>query len=260
MASSLARRSSRPWCFGAAERADRLGRRLGEHFKEPPLGRAVVIEGLVVIQMLVRDVCDDGHIEFTAGRPLLRQAVRGHFEHTVGQAGGDHPRQVALDVRRIGRGDVEAGIHRLIADDGVYGGDQPRPQAGGLQDGIDQVSGGGLAIGAGDADEDHLARGETVPGCREPAERRARVSHAEQPYGLLASRPHPPGEVAFGGDGHSAPRQRLRHEAAAVHALARDGDEEGAWQHLARIGRDQRDFRIGSAPLKRGDGRRSDQG
>ena len=27
--------------------------------------------------MLVRDVRDDGHIEFTAGHPLLRQAVRG---------------------------------------------------------------------------------------------------------------------------------------------------------------------------------------
>src|SRR5690606_36044976 len=118
-------------------RAAGLGGGAAQAGKEQPLGGAVGVVGLVVVEVFVGDVGDHRHVELAGGHALLGQAVRGDLQHAVGEAGGHHARQVALNGGGVGRGDVEAGVERLVADDGADGGDEPRPQPGGEQNGME---------------------------------------------------------------------------------------------------------------------------
>ena len=68
------------------------------------------------VEVFVRDVGDDGHVELAGVHAMLRQPVRGGFQHTVRHARGDHLREVALHVVGIGRGGVQAGVQHPIAD------------------------------------------------------------------------------------------------------------------------------------------------
>ncbi len=141
-----------------------------QSFEEQALGGAVVLIGLVVVQVFVGDVGHHGHVKLAGRYPVLRQAVRGHLQHTVRQPGGHHARQVALHRRRIRRRHMEAGVQALIADHRADRRDQPRPQPGRQQNGMQQAGRGGLAIGAGDAEHHQPAGREAVEGGGEPGE------------------------------------------------------------------------------------------
>ena len=98
--------------------------------------------------------------------PLLRQPVRGGFQHHVGQPGIHHAAQVALQVGGIRRGHVEAGIQHLVADHRVDRGDHARLQPGLQQDAVDERGGGRLAVRAGHADHGQRAAPASPPARR----------------------------------------------------------------------------------------------
>lgn len=147
----------------------------GEAREQHAFGGAVVFVTFVIIQMLMGDVGDDGHIKITAGDAALGEAVRGDFEDTVRESGGYHPRQVTLNFQRIGSGDMKAGVEGFIADDGADRGDESGFASGGEQNRMDEAGGGGFAVGAGDADEGELPRGEAVPRGGQPTQSDTRV-------------------------------------------------------------------------------------
>ncbi len=190
--------------------------------------------------MLVRDVGDDGDVEVAARHAVLGEAVRGDLEDAVREARGDHAGEVALHLGRVGRGDVEPGVERLIPDDGADGGDQPGFESGGGEDGVDERRGRGLAVRAGDADQHELARGEAMPCGGEPAEGGAGVRDSD-----VGNRGNPGTEgtrlssfsslsspisrffqrIRFSHYGRRAAGEGVRDEAVAVEVVAADGDE-----------------------------------
>ena len=131
------------------------------------------------VEVLVRDVGDDGHVELAAGDALLRQSVRGGFQHAVSHARVHHLREVALHVVGIGRGGVQAGVQHALADHGVDGADQAGLDARRRENGVNEIARRRFAVGARDADHDQLARGEAVPRGVEPGEGFAAITHFE---------------------------------------------------------------------------------
>ena len=63
------------------------------------------------------------------GNAVLRQPVRGGFEHAVGQARLDHAGQIALHLGRGRGGDVQAGRDFLVPQERVDGADHADPEA-----------------------------------------------------------------------------------------------------------------------------------
>jgi hypothetical protein len=103
--------------------------------EDPALGRDVAVEAAVAIEMVGADVEEDGDVE--ADRQGEVELIGRQLQH-VGPVR-------AQRFQRQGRGaDVAADL---------------RLEPGGLQDVPDQCRGGGLAVGAGDADEARFAAG-----------------------------------------------------------------------------------------------------
>ncbi len=107
--------------------------------------------------MFVRDIGHHRHIEIDAVQTPLCQPVTGHLQHAVRQAVVAHLRQIHLDIRCAGGRHMQAGIGGGAAEIGGKRADitgsatscQP-------QDAVNQGAGGGLAIGAGDADHHQI--------------------------------------------------------------------------------------------------------
>ena len=71
--------------------------------------------------MLMGDIRDHAHIKFTGIHAILRPAVRGRFQHHMGQAGLDHAGKIMLDIMGIRRGHVETRIQDLIPNHRIDG-------------------------------------------------------------------------------------------------------------------------------------------
>ena len=197
-------------------------------------GLAVGFPRAVIVQMLMGDVGDNGHIEIAAGEPVLRQPVRGGFQHGMGRAIGDHLRQVRLHLIGGRRGGVQARIQAARADLRVDGADHAGVQIRRAQDAIEQIGRRSLAIRAGDADQRELARGEIVQRSAEPTEgarsirdQRVRRSGRQREFR----------EWSLAHNRRRARRQRLRNEAVPITVEARNGDENAAGLHLPGIRR-----------------------
>ena len=217
--------------------------------EEAGFGLLVSRQRPVEIEVLVGDVRHGGHVEVAAGHAVLGQPVGGDLQHGVGDPGLDHAGQVLLDVGWVGGGGVKAGVNLLLADAGVQRADHPGVEPGGAQDGVDEVDGGRLAVGAGDADEGHLAGGEVVPGGAQPAPGLSRLGNAHVDEGS----PGQAGQLLRGSlayDGHRTLRHRLGDETMAVHVDAGDGDEEIAGAHAARIDGDAMYLDVAANPTQ----------
>ena len=120
-------------------------------FKQPALGGEVVLKAVVKIEMVAGEIGEDGGGEVAAPEPIERQRVRTGLEHGVRAAGADDVGEKTLQVqgfRSGGRGRTSS-LRCAIGD----GAEEPALVAGRAHDRIDQKTGGGLAVGAGDADQ-----------------------------------------------------------------------------------------------------------
>ena len=128
---------------------------------------------------------------------------------------------------------MEAGIKDLLADHGVDGAHQPRPPAGGDENGIEQVAGRRLAVGAGDADDGEAARRKAQPRRRQVGQRLPAAGDDDERHLFRHF-----GQVSLGHDGGGAALQRLGDEGMPVARDTLVGHKEAAGRHPARIAGD----------------------
>ena len=107
--------------------------------------------------MILGQVGKDAHGKTDARHALEHQRVGGDLHHDVGAPGVAHLAEELLQLEALRRGALRGQL--LRPDHVAVGADQTHLRAErGLQDVLDEVSGGGLAVGAGDADHGHLPR------------------------------------------------------------------------------------------------------
>ena len=118
------------------------------------LGIAVGLHGLVEIQMVLGQIGKYSHGILHPIDPVQCQGVGGDLHDHMGAAGIPHLREQALEFKGFRRGALR-GDH-LCADHVLVGADQAHPGPGLLlQNGLEEVRGAGLAVGAGDAHHGH---------------------------------------------------------------------------------------------------------
>ena len=126
--------------------------------KQQRLGAAVVLHGAVEIQMVLGEVCKHARLIVDAVHPVQGQGVGGDLHHHMGAARIPHLGEEPLELKGLRRGALRG--EGLLADHVLIGADQthlgPRRL---LQNGFQQVGGGGLAVGAGDPDHGHALGG-----------------------------------------------------------------------------------------------------
>ena len=115
--------------------------------------------------------------------------------------------------------------------------DHPGPVAGVQEQGFEQPAGGGLAVGAGDADQAQIPGRVAMPG-------RGRPGQGGVGIGYHQHRDRQGVDVGALLDRHreAAAADRLGDEGSAVGLLAADRDEEAAGHDPARVGGDRRDL------------------
>ena len=106
------------------------------------------------IQMVLRQVGEAAGGKAHSRQPVQGDRVGGHFHHHIVRSLVRHHPQGFVQVDGVRR--CEAGFDQLVADAAADGADQPAFVAGGFQDPLDEVTGGGLSLGTGQADDFHL--------------------------------------------------------------------------------------------------------
>ena len=138
--------------------------------KQHGLGLAIPRVIPVIVQMLVCDVSYDRDVLFTAGHPMLGQAMGCRFQHHIFQASLHHLCQITLQVRRVRRRGVESRIEKLVSNLGIDRANHPCTVPARPQDRPDQVDRSRLAIRAGNAHHAQLASRITVRCSRHPGQ------------------------------------------------------------------------------------------
>ena len=197
------------------------------------LGGVVVLEVGVEVEVVLAQVGETRDVVTDPVDPVQREGVARDLH----RAGVDvllaHHGQQRLQVGGLRRG-AHAG-HPPVGDPGLDGADEAGGAAGRAQGRLEQVAGGGLAVGAGDAEHHQVVGGPAVDLGRHLAEHRARVGDDEQRDAGRAADEVGTGRV--GEDGRGALRHDLVDEPGAVHA----------WSPAAR-----RTGRPGAPPASRG--------
>jgi len=195
----------------------------------------------VIVQVFVGNVGDHANVIITGCHPVLGQPVRGGLQNDMGETGSNHLRQVTLHIRRFGRGHVKAGIQGGIANDGIDGGDHAGADSRSLHNLVDQVGGGSLAIGTGDANDGKL------PG-REAVKCRCQVSQGEAVIGYLEIRNAEVGKLGGGAGARSGCRAALNgrwNVTVTIHTAADKRHKQAARDSHPRIQHHAGNFRVG---------------
>ena len=175
------------------------------------LGVAVLFHGVVEIQMVLGQVGEHAHLILHAVHPVQHQCVGGNLHDHMGAAGIPHPGKQTLDIEglRCGalRGNDFLADHVLVGADEAHFGAQRL-----LQNGLEQISGSGFAVGSGDAHHGHMVGGVAKPVGAHHGQCPAGVRHLD--IGNFHSR--------------GACRSCLADERMAVHRKARHGHKQVA--------------------------------
>ena len=190
--------------------------------EEDGLGVAVFLHGVVEVQVILAEVGEDAHGEADAVYPVQGQCVGGDLHHHMGAARVGHLAEQLLQLEGFGGGAL--GVQHLVADHVLDGAHQTHLGPGLLlQDALDEIGGGGLAAGAGNADHGHLAGGMVEPVGGHQRQRLAGAFHLH--IGDIPLR------HTLTHHTHGTLFRRYGDEPVAVHRLAADGHE-----HVARRG------------------------
>ena len=187
------------------------------------LGVAVRLHGVVEVQMILAQVGKDADGEPDAVYPVQRQGVGRDLHHHMGAARVGHLAEQPVQLEGFRRGAL--GVQHLIADHVLDGAHQPHLGPGLLlQNALDEVGGGGLAAGAGDAHHGHFPGGMIEPVAAHQGQRPAGTGHLYiGDISLRHTLAYHAGRALF---------RRHGDKPVAVHRLAADGHE-----HVARSGR-----------------------
>ena len=206
-------------------------------FEQAALGGEVLLEGLVKIEMVAREIGEDGGGEPATPQAIQRQRVRTGFQHGVRAAGVNDLGEKALQVQRFRRGGGgRTRCSRRAIDDGA---EEAALVAGGAHDRIDQEARGGLAVGAGDADQLQASPRDGRKNWRRSMASALRASVAREPQRIASARRAvaPVSKTA-----RPMPAWRRRHFADDRARAARDGvgDKPIAIGDFAVDGHEQR--------------------
>ena len=124
-------------------------RRIDCAVEEQALGGEVVLHGLVVVEVVAREVGEDGDVEGDADHAALIERVAGNLGDELGGAARHAFGHQLEKIARLGRG-VDGGAH--FAGDVIFdGADENGGAGGGVEQRFGQECSGGFAVGAGDA-------------------------------------------------------------------------------------------------------------
>lgn len=135
------------------------------------LGLEVVLHVGVELHVLRAQIGEDTEIEHTGVDPPENQGVAGDLHGDRLDAALAHDREQGLEVGGFGGGAL--GLDALVADTRLDGSDQSGGP-GRSQAALDEVGGGGLAGGTGDADLEQIAARVAVDRGRQFAHQRTR--------------------------------------------------------------------------------------
>ncbi len=212
----------------------------GAPVEQARLGGEVVLHVGVEVEVLRGEVGERPDREARAGHPAEREGVAGDLHGHVRRAALHHRGEQRLQVGRLG-GREGAG-QASPAQAGLDGADQPRARPGRGERGLEQVDGGGLAAGAGHAEDTELRRRVAVDPRRRVAERRARVGvHEHRDPGVPQRRTR--GAVGVGEHRGGTPGQGVGGEVGAVRPRPGEGAEQVAGADLVGPQRRSGDLR-----------------
>jgi hypothetical protein len=130
--------------------------------KKPGLGPEIIVQVPVIIQVVLGQVGKNPGREAGHIHPMLHQGMGGDFQDGVAHSHPAHLPEEALEVQGLGGG------HRRRPDPFrhpvVHRAHHPHLVPGGPQDGLQEKAGGGFAVGAGDAHQDHFMAGVAIEG------------------------------------------------------------------------------------------------
>ena len=227
--------------------------------EELAFGLAVGLEALVEVEMVASQVCEHGDVEVHLVEAVESEAVAGRLDDGVLAAGLDHGAKESLHLRGFGsRHALGVAVDVRAGYVGVDGPEATDANAGGFEDGGQEVGGRGLAVRAGDADDGELAARVAMEGGGGLRESDAGVVDSDD--GLVAGEVAPRSPPApLNDDGGGARIERLDEEGVAIDGKAGDGDEEGARLDAARVVLDVFDDGLGVATHKLGAGELLDE-
>ena len=180
-----------------------LVRRLLQQPEEAPLGRPVLLQAAVEVQVVAPKGREDGDIELAGVDPVEGQPVGGRLQDGPLVPGLQRLGQESLDLGRL-QGCHVGGVDLGPAAGAQLGAAQEgAAPAGRLQHGSDEMGGGGLAVGAGDAYHPQAARRPAVEGRRQRRQGPPAVRDHHQGHATALCQPFP--RAADGPPGPPAP-------------------------------------------------------
>jgi hypothetical protein len=189
------------------------------------LGGEVGLHRAVPVEMVLGEVRVDRHGEAGAVDAAQVQPVRGDLHGHGVDPTRVHPSQQTLQIRALGGG-AHARLG-LAVDPRLDRADHPDPDARGGERRLEEVGGGGLAVGARDADDRQVAARVPVDGSRGRPHRGTDRWHLQ--LGDVEVEP------AFDQQRRRALRHRRRCVVVTVGARTRDGAEQGAGADLPTV-------------------------
>ncbi len=197
--------------------------RLEVALEELLLALPVVLHGLVVVEVVVTQVGEHGHIENASRHPGKIQGMGGDLHDRMGDAVIDHLPENRLQVGRFRRGhrigEDLAGITVVDRPDHAHG------HAGRLQDPLHQIGDRGLAAGAGHTDEGQLMGRVSVKSASQPGQG---LPCVVDPQGHRIDRHRPAADHR-----HGPARHRIAYKPVPVNGKPLNGHEHGTRNHLA---------------------------
>ncbi len=198
-------------------------RRIDRAVEEQALGGEVVLHGLVVVEVVAREIGEDGHVEVDSGHASLVERVARDFGDEFGCAARHAFGHQLEQVARFGRG-VDRRPH--FAGHMIFNGaDENRLARGGIQQRFGQKGRGGFAVGAGDSGGGELAFGMAEECGGSLGQRAAAVLDLEQRQARLIDGEVVEGRRGVGNDAERARGNGLLHVAIAVGRAALHGDK-----------------------------------
>ena len=204
---------------------------LGE---QAPLGEEVVLHRVVEVEVVLREVREDGHREVRRLGAAELERVRGDLDRASAVAAVEHLREHGLQIDRLGR---RAGhLPLLPTDNRGDRAEQPALLARRLQQRAHEIGRRGLAVRARHADD-------AQPGSRIAVEARRDRRHRGTGRGDEHFR-HAKREPALDDQRHSARVHGLLRELVPVALEAADAEEQLAAAHGAAVIGQARDLDV----------------
>ena len=183
--------------------------------------------------MVVGQVAENATGKSEPRYAVLHYAVAAHLHEGVLASCLHHSGQQGVQLKGIGRG--MRGGHLVVVNLVDNCGEEPRVASHSAEQAMQEGDGGGLSVGAGDADKLEAARGMTVPVVGHHAQRVVAVLHKDKSDALILLFRH-----ALADHGSSALLHSGRYIIVPVHAGPHLCHEATALPHLARVEADVR--------------------